>query len=118
MSRFIYNSYPPYVSVAERKKRAKKEMERLQKTGQVLNPVSVEGRIIANTFWGKAWCKHIETFKDYENRVPRGRTYLRTGSVIDLSITEGLILATVAGFQITTLKFLLHRLILKNGKIL
>ena len=98
MSRFSYHSYPPYVSVAERKELAKKEMQKLQKTGKVLNPVFVEGRTISNTFWGKAWCKHIETFQDYENRLPRGRTYLRSGTVIDLSITEGLILATVSGF--------------------
>jgi len=60
-------------------------------------PVEIKGRTIAHTFWGKRWCEHLESFSDYENRLPRGRTYVRNGSVIDLKITPGEVHAQVVG---------------------
>ncbi|MEI6627835.1 MAG: SWIM zinc finger family protein [Alphaproteobacteria bacterium] len=102
MSRYSY--YPPYVSVAERKERAQKVIKKSQKNGMKLSPVFVEGRNIANTFWGKAWCKHIETFEDCDYRLPRGRSYLRSRAVIDLAITEGHVIATVLGSSKYTVK--------------
>ena len=61
-------------------------MEKLRKKGHPVAPVTIEGRTIATTFWGKAWCDNLESYRDYENRLPRGRTYVRNGSVIDLQI--------------------------------
>ncbi len=68
--------------------------------GRPLKPVQTKTRSIATTFWGKAWCKHINNFMDYENRLPRGRTYLRNGHVIDLDIQPGVITSAVAGSQL------------------
>lgn len=86
-----------YVSVAERRAKAQKEMEKLRKKGKRIEPVELEGRTIAASFWGKAWCEHLESFSDYENRLPRGRTYVRNGSVCHLEIQPGLIDAFVSG---------------------
>ena len=94
--------YAPYVPVAERKKKAAKKVAALIKKGQVINPVVIEGRVIAKTFWGKSWCKHLESYSDYENRLPRGRTYVRNGSVIDLKLHSGEIKALVSGSEIYT----------------
>ena len=62
-----------------------------------VSPVAIEGRTIARTFWGKAWCDNLERYSDYENRLPRGRTYVRNGSVVDLKIAPGAITAMVSG---------------------
>jgi uncharacterized Zn finger protein len=67
------------------------------KKGQKTSPVVIDGRTIAKTFWGKAWCENLESYSDYENRLLRGRTYVRNGSVVDLQILEGKITALVSG---------------------
>ena len=90
----------PYVSVAQRRARAAKQMERLRKKGVDIQPVTIEGRQIARTFWGKAWCEHLEKFSDFENRLPRGRTYVRNGSVCHLGIQRGRIEAKVSGSEV------------------
>jgi uncharacterized Zn finger protein len=94
----------PYVPVAQRRAKALKKMEKLQKQGIHVQPVEIEGRTIARSFWGKAWCDHLESFSDYDNRLPRGRTYVRNGSVCHLEIKKGRIEAMVSGselYQIT-----------------
>ncbi len=90
----------PYVSVAERRRKAAKEMEKLRKKGHPVSPVAIEGRTIVRTFWGKAWCDNLERYSDFANRLPRGRTYVRNGSVIDLQIGPGEIKAAVSGSSI------------------
>ena len=65
-----------------------------------VSPVVVEGRAIAKTFWGKAWCENLERYSDFENRLPRGRAYVRNGSVVDLQIGGGEVKALVSGSQI------------------
>lgn len=92
--------WKPYVSAAERRQKSLRELERLRKKGRSISPVTVEGRIIAKTFWGKAWCDNLERYSDYANRLPRGRTYVRNGSVIDLQIARGDIQALVSGSEI------------------
>jgi uncharacterized Zn finger protein len=89
--------WPRYVPVGERRAKARKDLEKLAKKGLVLQPVRVEGLKIARTFWGKAWCKHLESFSDFENRLPRGRTYVRNGSVCHLEIASGEVKAKVSG---------------------
>ena len=71
---YYYSDWAPYVPVAERRRKAAREMEKLRKQGHPVSPVSIEGRTIARTFWGKAWCENLEKYSDYENRLPRGRT--------------------------------------------
>jgi uncharacterized Zn finger protein len=90
-------SFKPYVSAAERRAKAARTAARLSKKGRKLSPVKIEGRAIATTFWGKAWCNNLESYSDYENRLPRGRTYARNGSVLDLQIGAGRIKALVSG---------------------
>ena len=87
----------PYVSVAERRRQALNEMAKLRKKGHPVSPVIVEGRVIVKTFWGKAWCENLERYSDFANRLPRGRTYVRNGSVLDLQIAPGTIRALVSG---------------------
>ena len=65
--------------------------------GKAMSPVAVEGRKIAHTFWGKAWCDNLERYRDFAYRLERGRSYLRSGSVIDLRIEAGKIAAMVSG---------------------
>src|ERR1700722_16965075 len=90
-------SFSPYVSAAEKRRRASKAANALETKGQKLDPVRLDGRAIARSFWGKAWCGNLESYSDYENRLPRGRTYVRNGSVVDLRIGPGIIRALVSG---------------------
>jgi uncharacterized Zn finger protein len=92
-----YHSFRPYVSAGERRRKAEAAAKKLSKKGRPLEPVQIDGRKIASTFWGNSWCKNLEAYSDYENRLPRGRTYVRNGSVIDLQITGGKITALVQG---------------------
>ena len=94
-----YN-FRPYVSVAERRRQAAKAAKKMSKSGRSLAPVELQGRAIASTFWGKAWCANLEAYSDYENRLPRGRTYVRNGSVIDLQIAAGKVTALVQGSEL------------------
>src|ERR1700682_6808800 len=84
-----YGGWKPYVSVAARKKKAELAAAKAKKAGAVLSPIASYRGAIAKTFWGKAWCDNLERYSDYANRLPRGRTYVRNGSVIDLQITAG-----------------------------
>jgi hypothetical protein len=95
--------WAPYVPVAERRRKAALEAAKMAKKGQRYSPVIIEGRTIARSFWGKGWCDHLESFSDYANRLPRGRTYARNGSVIDLQLTAGSVKARVSGSQIYTI---------------
>jgi uncharacterized Zn finger protein len=104
-----YDSYddgpwPSYVPVAERRRKAKLAMERLQKKGHAVSPVQIEGRAIANTFWGKAWCDNLERYRDYQHRIERGRTYVRNGSVVDLQIAPCEVTAAVSGSRLYNVK--------------
>ena len=89
--------YPPYVPVGARRARALLEMRRLRASGVNVQPVELKGRTIARSFWGRRWCEHLESFSDYANRLPRGRTYVRNGSVCHLEIRAGGVDAMVAG---------------------
>lgn len=96
MSYYGYG-WKPYVSVAERRKKAEKAAAKTKKSGADLSPIAAYRGAIAKTFWGKAWSDNLEGYSDYANRLPRGRTYVRNGSVIDLKIAEGEIQAQVMG---------------------
>ncbi len=95
-----YGEWRPYVSVAQRRAKAAREMNKLRKKGQLIEPIEIQGRKIARTFWGEAWCKHLEHFSDFDNRLPRGRTYVRNGSVCHLTIKKGKVEAIVSGSEL------------------
>lgn len=91
------SGWAPYIPVAKRRKQAERAVKNLTKKGQALSPVQITARRIATTFWGKAWCDNLESYRDFANRLPRGRTYLRNGSVLDLQIAPCEIRAMVSG---------------------
>jgi uncharacterized Zn finger protein len=93
----MFYGWRPYVPVSVRRQRAERELDRLRKKGHPVSPVVVDGRAIAKTFWGQSWCRNLERYSDYSNRLPRGRTYVRNGSVVDLQIAPGQVAARVAG---------------------
>jgi uncharacterized Zn finger protein len=95
-----YYGWKPYIPAAARRLMAAQETEKRKKQGHVVSPVIIEGRAIAKTFWGKSWCENLEGYSDYANRLPRGRTYVRNGSVVDLQITPGVIHALVSGSEL------------------
>ena len=95
-----YGGWPAYVPVAERRRKAERAMAKLRKKGHPVAPVKIEGQHIAVTFWGKAWCDNLESYRDYESRLPRGRTYVRNGSVVDLQIAPREVKAMVSGSSI------------------
>lgn len=94
-----YGGWAPYVPVAERRRRAAREAKSLTGKGQKLRPICIPGRTIANSFWGKAWCQNLEKYADWANRMPRGRTYARNGSIVDLQISAGKITSLVYGSE-------------------
>lgn len=102
--------YRPYVSVSARRAEAKRKMTALKKQGKEILPVEIEGRKIARTFWGEAWCNHLESFSDYANRLPRGRTYVRNGSVCHLEIAGGEVKAMVSGSELYDVKIKINNL--------
>lgn len=92
--------WKPYVSVAERRLKAQRAMAKLRKKGHSHAPVILQGRKLTTTFWGTAWCDNLESYSDYANRLPRGRTYVRNGSVLDLQVNGGEIKAMVMGSEL------------------
>ena len=89
-----------YVTAAERRRKAEHAVAALVRSGARLSPIVVEGRQMTSTFWGKAWCQNLERYSDFANRLPRGRSYVRHGAVIDLQITPGTVAARVSGTDI------------------
>ncbi len=92
--------WPVYVPVAARRRQTAATRKSLQKRGRTFQPIELTGRKIAATFWGTAWCQHLEAYSDYANRLPRGRSYVRNGSVLDLRITAGKVAALVSGSRL------------------
>lgn len=96
-----YGGWRPYVPVAKRRAKAASYAARLaKKEKRIVCPVKIEGRKIASSFWGLAWCDNLEAYSDFANRLPRGRTYARNGSVIDLQIGPGKIKSIVSGSEL------------------
>ena len=91
------NMYGPYVSVAQKKAQAKNLARRLQEERPDLRLVCPQGRTIAASFWGKAWCRHLKTYADHVNRIGRGRSYVLNSAVCHLEVSSGRLEALVAG---------------------
>ena len=99
-----------YVSVAARQAQAKKQVTALRKKGLKVEPVEIEATMIARTFWGKSWCRHLESFSDYSNRLPRGRSYVRHGAVCHLTVESGVITGLVNGTALYQVKITISAL--------
>ena len=111
-----YGRWRPYVPVAKRRANATKEIDKLRKKGMKIEPLEVRGRKISSTFWGQAWCSHLEKFSDYENRLPRGRTYVRNGSVCHLAISKGKVEAIVSGSKLYHINITINPLSARKWK--
>src|SRR3569832_1672210 len=92
-----YYTWTPRKPVAARRADAARLVADAARRGKAMSPVAVAGRKIATTFWGKAWCDNLERYRDFAYRLERGRSYLRSGSGIDLQIQAGKIAAKVSG---------------------
>jgi len=92
-----YWHFPRYVTVAEKRERAERKLKKLQKKKPNIQPVILEGRTLATTWWGKAWNQNLERYADYANRIGRGRSYVRHLAVLDLQIVSGKVTALVQG---------------------
>ena len=103
MARYKGDEYPRYSqpTAQEIRSRAEKTANTAKKKGQELHPVSVSGRSITQTWWGNAWCRNLERYADYASRIGRGRSYVRSGAVVDLQIQKGIISASVQGSRRT-----------------
>ena len=97
MAYYNYYGFKPYVSVRARRAQAARELAKRNKKGRQTSPVVIEGRTIAETFWGEAWCDNLERYSDFSNRLPRGRSYVRNGLVVDLQVAPGRVTALVSG---------------------
>lgn len=95
-----YYNFKPYVPVARRRANAAREIAGRFKNGAVRSPIQIPGRKIVTTFWGEAWCANLEQYSDFANRLPRGRTYARNGSIMHLEITRGHVSALVSGSEL------------------
>lgn len=102
---YDFDEFPRYIPVAERKAKAAKLLAKLKKKDPAVHPVQVKSKIkIAQSFWGQAWCKNVESYRDLAYRAERGRSYLRAGAVVDLRISERKVIARVSGSRLYKVK--------------
>ena len=111
-----YFVWGDYLSVAEKRRRAERKIAELKKQGRSVASVNIEGRTIARSFWGKSWCSNLERYSDYATRLPRGRSYVRNGSVVDLQIAKGEVAAMVSGSQLYKIKITISPVAAKRWK--
>lgn len=93
----MWGGYQPYESVGEKKAKALIKLTKLRKKNPDVKPVTISGRTIAKTWWGKSWCANLESYADFANRMSRGRSYVSHGSILDLQLSEGLITSQING---------------------
>ncbi|MFN7683619.1 MAG: hypothetical protein ACK5TG_22325 [Planctomyces sp.] len=107
----------PYVSVSEKKELGRRAAAKLaKKEGRDPCPVQAVGRELAKTFWGKKWCENLDRYSSIANRLPRGATYVRNGSVADLVIESGRVRAIVGGSEAYTVTIRIGTLSSKTWK--
>ena len=104
MSRYWEEGFYSQPTTSELKRKSEASRVSAEKKGKRLEPVVIRGRNIAKSWWGRAWCDNLERDADYESRLDRGKRYVKTGAVIDLSITKGRIQAKVQGSRKTPYK--------------
>jgi uncharacterized Zn finger protein len=96
--------FRPYVPAAVRKQRAQNAAARLDRKGTSREPITIAGNLIARTFWGRSWCTNMERYSDFYSRLGRGRSYVRSGAVLDLRIERGAVAASVMGSRLYTVE--------------
>ena len=93
-------------SVEELRRRAAESTKSAAKKGKALEPAVPVNRRgdICVSWWGRAWCENLERYADYASRIERGKTYVRSGTVVDLKIAKGRVTARVQGSRKTPYK--------------
>ena len=86
-----YYSYKP-----RKPKDPAAQIAKLRKKNPDIKPVIINGKL-AGTWWAQAWNRNLESYADYSNRITRGRSYVRSGAVLDLAIAPGKVRALVQG---------------------
>lgn len=104
MSRYWNEGNFSQPTVAELRRNTIASQEKAKAKGQQLEPVIIQGRTIAKSWWGQAWCSNLERYADYDSRLERGKRYVKSGAVLDLKIQKGKILAKVQGTRKTPYK--------------
>lgn len=86
----------------ESRERVQREIAKRRARGEPLLALEApqKSRKLSQTFWGQAWGRNLETWSHYEARLPRGRSYLRQGKVLDLTLEPGTVSAVVAGGEL------------------
>jgi len=114
----FYGRWAPYVPVAQRRAQAERKAKNLVKKGQTLRPIRIMQRKIATSFWGESWCKNLESYSDWANRLPRGRAYARNGSIVDLQIEKGQVTALVSGSSLYRIQITIDKLDSKKWQVI
>lgn len=104
MSKYWDDGFYSQPAASELKRKSEASRKSAEKKGKTLEPVVIQGRTIARSWWGKAWCANLERYADYDSRLDRGRRYVKTGAVIDLKIDKGKLSARVQGSRKTPYK--------------
>lgn len=104
MSKYWNTAYYSQPQAGEIRRKSAASRKKEEKKGNILEPITVQGRTITKNWWGKAWCENLEQYADYESRLDRGKRYVRTGAVIDLKIQKGKVTARVQGTRKTPYK--------------
>lgn len=119
MSWYDYDGdFPQYESVGAKRAKAQLAARKLTDKGSALTPAVVKGTKLASTFWGQAWNKNLERYQQYDNRLPRGRSYVRNGMVIHLEIEKGGIKALVSGTSLYEVSIHIEPLAIARWKAL
>jgi len=92
-----YGGFSKNVTAAEKKEKANRSIAKLKKKDPSIEPIIIEGRTLVKSWWGKAWNLNLESYADYENRIARGKSYVRNNMVLDLRINKGKVMAKVQG---------------------
>lgn len=113
---YFYGGWAPYVPVAERRREAQRQLSALKKQGRSVAPVTIQGHTIAKNFWGRSWCSNLEHYSDFATRLPRGRSYVRNGAVVDLQVAKGKVTALVVGSELYTVDIAMKPVAAKRWK--
>lgn len=104
MSKYWNTDYYSQPDTEQLQSNARATVKRAGAKGKTMEPIVIQGRKIAKSWWGETWCRNLERYADYESRLDRGKRYVRTGAVVDLKIAKGKVSARVQGRRKTPYK--------------
>ncbi|MFR5076745.1 MAG: hypothetical protein ACLTDX_01365 [[Clostridium] innocuum] len=63
MSRYWKTAEYSQLSAEELRYKAEESMRKAEGKGRSMEPVTIEGRVITVSWWGKAWCENLENMQ-------------------------------------------------------